>query len=107
MRLDDCLPNEIFQRQRQRQRQQQHQCQWILCYLSKPFSMLVMDFGPHDIETLTTLLQQMPHPEDQNELSKEDSTRIINIHLMPDDWQQEFELNHVKTLDQSIRSLLP
>ena len=33
--LDDCLPKESFQ----------HQHQWMLPYLSKAFSMLVMDFG--------------------------------------------------------------
>ena len=40
--LDDCLAYESFQRQRQ----------WMLRYLSKPFSMLVMDFGAR-IKTLT------------------------------------------------------
>ena len=40
----------------------------------------------------------MPHPEDQNGLSKED-VQIIIICLMPNEWQQEFELNHAKTLD--------
>jgi hypothetical protein len=33
--LDDRLPNESFQRQRQ----------WMPRYLSKPFSMMVVDFG--------------------------------------------------------------
>ena len=33
--LDDCLPINSFQRQ----------CQWMLRYLYKPFSMLVMDFA--------------------------------------------------------------
>ena len=35
--LDDHLQNNNFQCQRQ----------WTLCYLSKTFSMLVMDFGAH------------------------------------------------------------
>ena len=60
----------------------------MLRYLSKPFSMIVMDFGAC-IKTLNRLLQLMPHPEDQNGLSKEDM-RIIIIHSMPDEWQQEF-----------------
>ena len=47
----------------------------------------------------------MPHPEDQNGLSKEDM-RIIIIRSMTNEWQQEFELNHAKTSDQSIRSVL-
>jgi hypothetical protein len=63
--------------------------------------MLVMDFGAR-IKTLNRL---MPHPEDQNGLSKEDM-RIIIIRSMPNEWQQEFELNHAKTSDQSIRSVL-
>ena len=92
--LDDRLPNESFQ----------HQRQWMLRYLSKPFSMLVMDYGAR-IKTLNRLLQLMPHPEDQVGLSKED-IRIIIIRSMPDEWQQEFELNHAKTSDQSIRSVL-
>jgi hypothetical protein len=65
---------------------------------------LVMDFGSR-FKTLNRLLQLMPHPEDQNGLSKEDM-RIIIIRSMPDEWQQEFELNHAKTSDQSIRSVL-
>ena len=71
--LDNRLPNESFQCQRQ----------WMLRYLSKPFSMLIMDFGAR-IETLNRLLQLMPHTEDQNGLSKEDM-RIIIIHSMPDE----------------------
>jgi hypothetical protein len=47
----------------------------------------------------------MPHPEDQNGLSKE-YLLIIIIHSVPNEWQQEFELNHAKTSDQSIHSVL-
>ena len=32
--------------------------------------------------------------------------QIIIIRSMPDEWQQEFELNHAKTSDQSIRSVI-
>ena len=32
--------------------------------------------------------------------------RIIIIRSMPDEWQQEFELNYAKSSDQSIRSVL-
>ena len=46
----------------------------------------------------------MPNAEDQNGLSKE-FMRIIIICSMPDEWQQEFDLNHAKTSDQSIRSV--
>ena len=77
--LDDHLPSKSFQ----------HQCQCMLHYLSKPFSMLIMDFGAR-FKTLYRLLQLMPHPEDQNGLSKE-LMRIITIHSMPSEWQQEFE----------------
>ena len=72
--------------------------------LTLPFSMLVMDFGAR-IKTLNRLLQLMPHPEDQNGLSKEDMWIII-ICSMPDEWQQEFELNHVKTSEKLIRLVL-
>ena len=66
--------------------------------------MLVMDFGAR-IKTLNRLLQLMPHPEDQNGLLIEDM-RIIIIRSMPNEWQQEFELNDAKTSDQSIRLVL-
>ena len=45
--------------------------------------MLVMDFGAC-IKALNRLLQLMPHPEDQNGLSKEDM-RIIIIRFMPNE----------------------
>ena len=48
----------------------------------------------------------MPHPEDQTRLSKENGPIII-IWSLPDEWhQKEFGLNHAKTLDQSICSVL-
>ena len=66
--------------------------------------MLVMEFGAR-IKTSNRLLRLMLHPEDQNRLSKEDM-RIIIIRSMPDEWQQEFELKHAKTSDQSSLSVL-
>ena len=66
--------------------------------------MLVLDFGA-PIKILNRLLQLMPHPEDQTGLSKED-TFISIILSMPNEWQQEFELNDAENSDQSILLVL-
>ena len=63
-----------------------------------------MEFGAR-IKTSNRLLRLMLHPEDQNGLSKEDM-RIIIIRSMPNEWQQESELKHAKTSDQSSLSVL-